>query len=130
YLQDDILMKGDRASMMSSLEARAALLDNDLVHFCERLPRRFKLRNGRRKYLLKKAMQGLLPNSILNRPKKGFGIPTAHWLRSMPQEPPLSAIPGIRMDRVARSWNEHRRGVADHRLFLWTWLSLQSVRYA
>ena len=130
YLQDDILMKGDRASMMNSLESRAVLLDNDIVHFCERLPRRFKLRHGQRKYLLKKAMRGVLPDAILNRPKKGFGIPTARWLRSMPKDPPLSAIPGIHMDRVAHSWSEHRRGAADHRLFLWTWLSLQSVRYA
>lgn len=130
YLQDNILMKGDRASMMNSLESRAVLLDNDLVHFCERLPRRFKLRNGQRKYLLKKAMRGVLPETILNRPKKGFGIPTARWLRSMPKDPPLTVIPGVHMDRVARSWSEHRRGAADHRLFLWTWLSLQSVRYA
>jgi asparagine synthase (glutamine-hydrolysing) len=130
YLQDDILTKVDRASMMSSLESRAVMLDNDLVSFCQRLPHSFKLRNGRSKYLLKKAMEGVLPSDILQRPKKGFGVPTARWLRSMPKKPPLEAVPGMRMDRVGKVWDEHREGRADHRLFLWTWLSLQSLRYA
>src|SRR5262249_46310719 len=72
YLPEDILAKVDRAAMMNSLESRAVFLDNDLVEFCERLPNAFKLRNGQRKYLLKKAMDGILPASILKRSKKGF----------------------------------------------------------
>ncbi|MBS0384367.1 MAG: asparagine synthetase B, partial [Proteobacteria bacterium] len=129
YLQDDILMKVDRAAMMSGLESRAVLLDNDLVDFCRRLPHQFKIRNGKRKYLLKKAMEDVLPPDIIERPKKGFGVPTARWLRSIPKTPPLSPIAGIRMDRVGEAWDVHRRGEADHRLFLWTWLSLQSLNY-
>jgi asparagine synthase (glutamine-hydrolysing) len=129
YLQDDILVKADRATMMSSLESRAVLLDNDLVDFCQRLPHAFKYRNGRRKYLLKKAMEGLLPDDIINRSKKGFGIPTARWLRSMPKAPPLAPVAGVRMDRVEQAWADHRSGAADHRLFLWNWLSLQSLNY-
>ena len=129
YLPDDILVKVDRATMMSSLEARAVLLDNDMVDFCQKLPHSFKLRNGRCKYLLKKAMEGILPAVIVSRPKKGFGIPTALWLRSMPKEPPLAPIAGVRMDRVGEVWNAHRRGEVDQRLFLWTWLSLQSLHY-
>lgn len=129
YLQDDILTKVDRATMMSSLESRAVLLDNDLVAFCQRLPHELKVKNGQRKYLLKRAMQGILPQDIIDRPKKGFGIPTASWLRSLPAEPPLAAIPGVRMDRVGTAWDEHRRGAKDHRLFLWSWLSLQSLTY-
>jgi len=130
YLQDDILMKVDRAAMMSALESRAVLLDNDLVDFCRRLPHQFKIRNGRRKYLLKKAMEGVLPPDIIDRPKKGFGVPTARWLKSIPADPPLAAIPGVRMDHVAAAWAAHRTGAADNRLFLWTWLSLQSIDYA
>jgi asparagine synthase (glutamine-hydrolysing) len=125
YLPDNILAKVDRASMLCSLETRAVLLDNDLVEFCRRLPHAFKFRNGRRKYLLKKALEGLIPQQIIDRPKKGFGIPTAKWLKTMPQTPPMASIPGMRMERVAASWKDHRLGVADHRQFLWSWLSLQ-----
>lgn len=130
YLQDDILTKVDRAAMMSSLESRAVFLDNDLVAFCQRLPHSFKMRNGRRKYLLKKALEGILPQSIIDRQKKGFGIPTARWLCSMPKDPPLAPVSGVRMDQVGLAWDAHRRGAADHRLFLWSWLSLQSINYA
>ncbi len=129
YLQDGILTKVDRATMMSSLESRAVFLDNDLVDFCRRLPHSFKLRGGRRKYLLKKALEGILPHDVVERPKKGFGVPTAKWLRSMPEVPPLAPVAGMRMGRVERAWRDHRQGVADHRLFLWSWLSLQSLDY-
>ena len=61
YLQDDILAKTDRAAMMVSLEARAVFLDNDVVDFCRRLPRRFKIRNGESKYLLRRVAETLLP---------------------------------------------------------------------
>jgi asparagine synthase (glutamine-hydrolysing) len=127
YLPDNILAKVDRASMMSSLESRAVFLDNDLVAFCQRLPNRFKYRRGERKYLLKRALGGVLPRRIIERPKKGFGIPVAKWLRSVPAEPPMEPLPGIRMEVVRRAWEQHRRGTADHRLFLWSWLSLQAT---
>jgi asparagine synthase (glutamine-hydrolysing) len=125
YLQDDILTKVDRAAMMVSLETRAVFLDNDLVEFCRHLPNHFKLRNGERKYLLKQVARRLLPQAIVERKKKGFGIPLAKWLRDVPAEPPLRPINGVRLERVRRAWDEHRAGQADHRLFLWTWLSLQ-----
>jgi asparagine synthase (glutamine-hydrolysing) len=115
--------------MMCSLESRAVFLDNDLVEFCRRLPHRFKLRNGCRKYLLKKALDGILPRDIIQRSKKGFGVPTAKWLMSMPETPPLARVSGMRMGEVAKAWAEHRRGAADNRLFLWSWLSLQSLGY-
>jgi asparagine synthase (glutamine-hydrolysing) len=127
YLQDDILVKSDRAAMMHSLETRAVFLDNDLVDFSRRLPRRFKYRNGRRKYLLRRAAETMLPHSIIERPKKGFGIPLAAWLRTIPAEPPLDPIAGLSSDWARKAWAEHRAGRKDHRLFLWTWLSLQHV---
>ena len=126
YLQDDILMKSDRASMMVSLEARAVFLDNDMVAFCQRLPGRFKYRNGERKYLLKKAVASLLPREVLNRRKKGFGIPVAKWLRALPP-PPFAPVTGVKTRWVEKCWRDHRAGRSDHRLFLWSWLSLQSV---
>ena len=127
YLQNDILMKVDRASMMHSLETRAVFLDNDLVDFCRRLPNRFKLRNGDRKYLLKKVARRLLPKAIVDRKKKGFGIPLASWLRKIPGEPPLAPITGIKSDWAQRAFEDHRAGRTDRRLFLWTWLSLQGA---
>jgi asparagine synthase (glutamine-hydrolysing) len=127
YLQDDILTKSDRSSMMVSLESRAAFLDNDLVDFCRRLPHGYKLRNGQRKFLLKKAVAGLLPQSVLRRKKKGFGIPVYDWLKEVPPEPPLAAIPEIRMPWVSDRWTALRSHRADERLFLWSWLSLQNV---
>jgi asparagine synthase (glutamine-hydrolysing) len=123
YLQDDILMKVDRAAMMVSLESRAVFLDNDLVAFCRRLPNRFKFRNGERKYILKKAMARHLPPAILARKKKGFGVPLAKWLRSMPSG--ATWMNGVNGALVERWWDEHRRARADHRLALFTSLSLQ-----
>ncbi len=125
YLQDDILTKTDRATMMNSLELRAIFLDNDLVEFCRRLPRRFKIRGGERKYLLRRVAETLLPQSIVERPKKGFGMPIGQWLKSVPAELPLKALPGVSTDWARRAWQEHRSGQADHRLFLWSWLSMQ-----
>jgi len=125
YLPNDILMKVDRASMMVSLESRAVFLDNDLVDFARRLPARFKYRKGERKYLLKRAMEPLLPRAVLERPKKGFGMPIASWLRSLPP-PPAETVAGLDGRALAAAWREHRVGKRDHRLLLWCWLSLQN----
>src|SRR5207237_8854900 len=116
--------KGGRARWWASWGTRGWFLDNDLVEFCRRLPNHFKLRNGERKYLLKQVARRLLPKAIFERKKKGFGIPLAKWLRSVPADPPFRPIDGVRAARVRRAWDEHRAGRADHRLFLWTWLSL------
>lgn len=126
YLQDDILAKVDRATMMHSLESRAVFLDNDLVNFCCRLPSKLKYRMGHRKYLLKKALSPLLPKDILHRRKKGFGIPLSDWMCSVPAEPPMIEVPGMKIDGARKAWADHRTGGRDNRLFLWTWWSLQS----
>jgi asparagine synthase (glutamine-hydrolysing) len=125
YLQEGILAKADRASMRSSLESRSIFLDNELVRFCSRLPHQYKLRNGTRKYLLRKAMRPLLPEAVFRRPKKGFGMPISSWLRVIPTNPPLAPIEGVCLDYPRRAWREHRLDNKDHRLFLWAWLSLQ-----
>lgn len=127
YLQDDILAKTDRAAMMVSLEVRAVFLDNDIVDFCARLPHGYKYRRGVQKFLLRRAAQGLVPEAVMKRPKKGFGIPFAHWLRQMPPVPPLSTIPGLRPAWIAERWSAARAGKEDERLLLWSWLSLQSA---
>jgi asparagine synthase (glutamine-hydrolysing) len=128
YLPNNILTKVDRASMMVSLETRAIFLDNDLVEFCRRLPNRFKIRNGERKYILKRALARHLPPHILGRRKKGFGIPLAKWLRSMPSQTRPRGLGGVNQLVLERWWGEHRSGLADHRLALWTSMSLEHSR--
>ena len=81
YLTDDILVKVDKASMINSLETRAPLLDQYLVEYASSLPSTLRMRDGRLKYLLKKAAADLLPVEILARPKQGFGVPLKHWFR-------------------------------------------------
>lgn len=126
YLQNDILTKVDRASMMVSLESRAVFLDNHVLDFCRRLPHRFKLWRGERKYLLKRALQGLLPSEIIQRTKKGFGIPLVKWLQEEPAWA-LEPVPGVDMAWAAQRWRQHRMGTEDARLFLFSWLGLQAT---
>jgi asparagine synthase (glutamine-hydrolysing) len=128
YLQDDILVKVDRAGMANSLETRSVFIDNDVVDFCARLPHYFKLRNGKRKYLLMKALEPLLPASVIGRRKKGFGIPLSSWLRQLPETIGSEPIPGMRANSIDHVWKAHRQGRADERFFLWCCLVLQFYR--
>ena len=126
YLQDDILTKVDRASMMVSLEVRAPFLDNDVVEFARRIPHRYKYRKGQTKYLLKKALEGVVPSEIIYRKKKGFGVPLTRWLKNWNEPDNALRLPKPDMDWVRSKWHEHKKGKADHRLFLWCWIVLQS----
>ena len=81
YLAEDILTKVDRTSMLCSLETRAPLLDHEVVELAARMPASLKLKNGETKYILKKAMEGILPDEILYRKKMGFGVPLVHWFK-------------------------------------------------
>jgi len=128
YLQDDILVKVDRASMACSLEVRAPFLDVDLVEFLGRVPARLKLRRLETKHLLKRAMAGILPPGIAERPKKGFGIPIADWLKGGLREALQDELsPGRVREQgifepavVERYVSEHMSGRSDHRKPLWT----------
>ncbi len=113
YLQDGILQKADRASMMNSLEVRSPLLDLEVADFARRLPHRFKLRGGTTKYLLKLAAKPLLPEAVLQRKKKGFGSPVGKWLRSGRIAPLASG--GMLGEKLAL----HLSGRSDERLYLW-----------
>jgi asparagine synthase (glutamine-hydrolysing) len=126
YLQDDILTKVDRASMMVSLEVRAPFLDNDVVELARRIPHRYKFRDGQTKYLLKKALRDVLPADIIHRRKKGFGVPLTRWLKDLHE--PVNALRSPEPDAawVDRKWREHKASKSDHRLFLWCWIVLQS----
>ena len=84
WLPDDLLTKADRMTMAHSLELRVPFLDNDVVAFTATLPTHMKLhRNGKtwiHKYVLRKALEGRIPQTILTRPKQGFPVPAYHWL--------------------------------------------------
>lgn len=113
YLQDGILAKVDRASMMHGLEARSPFLDIEVANFARRLPHRLKLRDGVTKYLLKKALEPLLPADIIYRKKKGFGTPVGAWFRTGRIAPSSSDA------FVQAKVQAHQAGKADERLFLW-----------
>jgi asparagine synthase (glutamine-hydrolysing) len=133
YLPEDILFKVDRASMASSLEVRAPFLDAELVDWLAAMPYQYKFQAGVGKLLLKKAMQGRIPESIMQRPKKGFGIPVAAWLRGplrgwmtdLLADSRIRSQGLFRPEFVNRLVDEHLRGVKDHRKPLWTLLIFQ-----
>jgi asparagine synthase (glutamine-hydrolysing) len=133
YLEDDVLVKVDRASMASSLEVRAPFLDVELVEFLGRVPPRLKLRRFGTKHLLKRAMGELLPSGIANRPKKGFGIPVAEWLKGPLRGPLQDELSPERLraqaifvpGEVQRLVSEHLAGRRDHRKPLWTLFMFQ-----
>jgi asparagine synthase (glutamine-hydrolysing) len=81
YLPLDILTKVDRMSMAHSIEARVPLLDHKLVEFAATIPPEMRLRGGVTKYIFKRAMRGILPDAIIDRPKRGFAIPLGRWFR-------------------------------------------------
>ena len=82
YLPLDILTKVDRMTMAHSIEARPPLIDHRLVEFAATVPARYRLHHGRTKHLFKQAMRGVLPDHIIDRPKHGFAVPLAQWLRN------------------------------------------------
>jgi len=127
YLPEMILLKADRASMRASLESRAPFLDRDVVAFCQRLPHGYKIRNGQRKFLLKEAFRGLIPDGVLKRGKKGFGIPLVEWLGAFhPENQPFTPI-GARPSFAPARWQAFRDKTEDERLFLWSHLCLTHV---
>ncbi|MBS1583696.1 MAG: asparagine synthase (glutamine-hydrolyzing) [Bacteroidetes bacterium] len=133
YLPDDILFKVDRASMYTSLEVRAPFLDVEVVKFINTLPDRLKRRGADGKYLLKQAMRGKLPDAIIDRPKKGFGIPLSHWLRRELRPLCEALLATDRLKReglfepayVRRLMDDHFSGRANHRKLLWTLMVFQ-----
>jgi asparagine synthase (glutamine-hydrolysing) len=128
YLENDILVKLDRASMMASLEGRVPLLNNDFVDYATGLPLDLKLRGMRSKFLFKRALRGILPDRILERPKKGFGIPVAEWFRGPLREQMESVLSADRLAAhglfeprsVRRLIDDHLAGRFDNRKQLWT----------
>ena len=131
YLTDDILAKVDRASMAVSLEVRAPILDHKFMELAARIPSSLKLRGIQGKYILKKALNRRLPDSILYRKKMGFAVPLADWFRGELKEFSAETIfsnserAPLNRSAVAAIWNEHQRGFRDRSTELWTILMYQ-----
>src|SRR5437879_5884216 len=127
YLPDDVLTKVDRMSMAHSLESRVPLLDNDVIAFASRLPAAFKIKDGRRKHVLKEVAARLLPQDLVDRRKQGFGVPLGVWFRGNLRE--LFAETLLTSASLQRGYfepqfvrglvQEHLSGRRDHTLRLW-----------
>jgi asparagine synthase (glutamine-hydrolysing) len=127
YLPDDVLTKVDRMSMAHSIESRVPLLDNRVIDFACSLPAPMKIKEGRRKHILKEVAATLLPEHILNRPKQGFAVPLNVWFRGGLTE--LFADTLLSSQAVSRGYfdtafvrqliGEHIAGKRDHALRLW-----------
>jgi asparagine synthase (glutamine-hydrolysing) len=126
YLPGDILTKVDRMSMAVSLEARVPLLDHKLVEFVMSLPASLKLRGGGGKWLLRQALQDVVPGFVFSKPKQGFGVPLRDWFNG----PLAYRIDGlsssgsvlhefVESTAIAAVTAEHRRGRRDHSPLLW-----------
>lgn len=133
YMAEDILTKVDRASMAVSLEVRAPFLDPRVAEYAASLPPEYKLRGSKGKYILKEAVKDLLPKTILQRPKKGFGIPVADWLRGKLNPLLRDMLSAERLkeqgifqpEYVEKLLTEHEQNKASHHKELWTLLVFQ-----
>lgn len=133
YLPDDLLVKTDRMSMAHGLEARSPFLDHELAQWAAGLPIDLKLQGTTTKYLLKRAMRGLVPDGIIYRPKHGFGVPVGRWFRSdlsgYVRETLLSSRAldrgYFRPDGLRWLVEQHQTGQRDFGHQLWTLLTLE-----
>jgi asparagine synthase (glutamine-hydrolysing) len=135
YLPDDILTKVDRSSMGNSLESRVPYLDDhQVVEFAWRIPLNMKIRKGQGKWLLRQVLYQYVPKWMVERPKKGFGVPIDSWLKG-----PLRAWAEALLDKkrlldedffnpepILQKWQEHLTGKHNWQYHLWDVLMFQA----
>ena len=134
YLPDDILVKVDRAAMAVSLETRVPLLDVEVARAAWRIPAAMHVRDGRGKWVLRRLLERHLPRELFDRPKSGFAMPVAKWLRTELRGWAEALLEPARLRRegyflvpeIERRWQQHARGVTDWSGHLWTVLMFQA----
>jgi len=134
YLPDDILVKVDRAAMAVSLETRVPLLDHRVYEFAWSLPFHYKVRGATGKWLLRQLLYRHVPQALVDRPKRGFGVPLAAWLRGPLREWADSLLDPVRLrqegwfepEPILRKWREHTGRQRDWSSHLWGVLMMQA----
>lgn len=125
-LPDQYLEKVDRATMANGIEIRVPFLDNDLANYVMSLPSSYKVVGREKKYLLKKSLHGLVPERILNGPKRGFSVPFKYWLRTSMKDYMYDMIKSCSCFdvRVEQLMSDHVNKKKDHGYILWKLLNL------
>ena len=134
YMPNDILVKLNRASMASSLETRIPFLNHNLVELSWRVPENLKIKNKKGKWILREILKNYIPEDLYERPKSGFAIPLAQWLRGPLKEWANSLINKktineegyFYFENIEKMWSEHLTGRYDWSSRLWCILIFQS----
>lgn len=134
YLQDDILVKLDRASMFTSLETRAPYLDHKLIEWSLSLPKKLKSSRGLSKLALRKVLNKYIPKELIDRPKMGFGVPIDIWLKKdlrdwvedLLSKEELSKQGIFDTNAIRSMWEEHLKGTKQNHHKLWSIINFQS----
>jgi asparagine synthase (glutamine-hydrolysing) len=137
YLVDDILVKVDRCSMAVSLETRVPFLDHEIIEFAWSLPESYKIRGARGKLVLRDVLKKYVPDALIERPKKGFGIPLDAWLRgplvdwveTFINRDFLDRQKIFRTDILLNIWMEHKSGKRNYGESIWNILMFQAWYY-
>jgi asparagine synthase (glutamine-hydrolysing) len=134
YLPGDVLVKVDRASMNNSLETRSPYLNHEIFNLMWPLPINSKIKNGMTKRILRKLLYKYIPSKLIERPKKGFAVPLASWLRTDLKEWSFSMLElnqktedsFFNKENLKKIWQEHQSGKVDRSFALWNVLMFKT----